>query len=114
MYPVAESLSVEDSKALALCRAGKLYEIARWIAAGKSIITAPTIRKTPLLTAVDTGFHSLVKLLVQHEPRQEQKDKALTEAVEEKRLDMVQVLVEHDARIGAVPLIDVLDSGIGR
>ena len=97
------SLTVEDSKALlALCRAGNLYGIERWIAAGKSIVTAPSLRKTALLTAVETGFHSLVELLAQHEPCQEQKDRALTDAVERKRLDMVEVLVEHGARIGSV------------
>src|SRR5947209_11034396 len=62
--------TIEDSKALlALCRAGKLYGIERWISAGKSIVTDPSLRKTALLTAVETGFHSLVELLVQHEPR---------------------------------------------
>lgn len=88
---------------LAFCRAGKLYAIERWIAAGKSIVTAPTIKKTLLLTAVDTGFHSLVELLACHEPRQEQKGKALAETVEEKRLDMVEVHVAHGARIESVP-----------
>jgi hypothetical protein len=58
---------------IALCRAGKLYEIERWIAAGKSIVTAQTVRKAPPLTAVETGLHSLVELLARHEPRREQR-----------------------------------------
>jgi hypothetical protein len=50
-----EPLTLEDSKALlALCRAGKLFEIERWITAGKSIVTAAMMKKTPLLTAVDS------------------------------------------------------------
>jgi hypothetical protein len=57
---------------------------------------------------VETGFHSLVELLAQHEQRQEQKDRALADAVERKRLDMVEVLVEHGARIESVPFDDVL------
>jgi len=102
-------LTIEESKALlALCRAGKLYDVERWIASGKSIITAPSIKKTPLLTAIDTGFHSLVVLLARDEPRQEQKDRALREAVESRRIDMVEALVENGARIQAVPLEDVL------
>ena len=102
-------LTIDEGKALlALCRAGKLYGIERWIASGKSICTPPSIKRTPLLTAIDTGFHSLVELLARNEPRQEQKDRALVEAVKGKRLDMVQVLVENGARIQAVSLEDVL------
>lgn len=102
-------LTIDEGKTLlALCRAGKLYGIERWIASGKSICTPPSIKRPPLLTAIETGFHSLVELLARNEPRQEQKDRALVEAVKGKRLDIVQVLVENGARIQAVPLEDVL------
>ena len=50
----------------------------------------------------------LVELLARNESRQEQKDRALREAVESRRLDMIEVLVENGARIQAVPLGDVL------
>ena len=93
---------------LALCRAGKLYDVERWIASGRSILTAPSIKKTPLLTAIDAGFHSLVELIARNESRQEQKDRALATAVDHRRLDMVEVLVQHGARIQAVRLEDVL------
>ena len=47
-------LTSEDAKVLiALCRAGKLYEIERWIASGKSIHTQPQTKKTPLQVAID-------------------------------------------------------------
>ena len=37
---MSSQLTVEESKTLlALCRAGKLYEIERWITSGKSICT---------------------------------------------------------------------------
>jgi hypothetical protein len=49
-----------------------------------------------------------VELLSQNEPRQEQKDRALAHAVERKRLDIVEVLSEHGARIESVTLDDVL------
>jgi ankyrin repeat protein len=102
-------LNIEESRALlALCRAGRLYEVERWISIGKSIVIDPSLRKTGLLTAVETGFHSLVELLARHEQSQEQKDRALADAVERKRLDMVEVLVQHGARIQSVPLDDVL------
>jgi ankyrin repeat protein len=106
---VSACLSIDESRALlALCRAGKLYEIERWIAGGKSITAASSIKKSALLTAVDAGFHSLVELLARNEPRQEQKDRALAEAVKNKRLDIIEVLVEHGADIHSVPLEDAL------
>jgi len=47
------ALTVVESKTLLiLSRAGKLYEIERWIPDGKSIITDPTVRKTPFVTAI--------------------------------------------------------------
>src|SRR5260370_16957581 len=101
-------LNIEESKALlALCRAGKLYEIEHWISVGKPVVIDPSLRKTALLTAMETGFHSLVDLLARHEQRQEQKDRVLADAVERKRLDMVEVLVEHGPRIKPVPLNNV-------
>jgi len=102
-------LTNDESKTLlALCRAGKLYDVEHWIVSGKSVCTSPSIKKTPLLTVIETGFHSLVELLARNEPQQDQKDRALAGAVERRRLDMVEVLVENGARIEAVPLEDVL------
>jgi len=58
----SELVSPEDSKSLlALCRAGKLYEIERWIAAGKSIRTSAEFKKSPLRAAIELGFHSLIE-----------------------------------------------------
>jgi ankyrin repeat protein len=104
-----ETLSPEDSKALLnLCRAGKLYEIEKWIADGKSIRMPPQIKKTPLQVAMDLGFHSLVDLLIRNEDRVEVKNRALADAVERKRIDLVELLLAYGAEIRSVPLCDVL------
>ena len=101
-------LTNEESKALlALCGTGKFYDVERWTASGKSICTPASIQKTPLQVAVDTGFHSLVELFDRNEARREQEDRALQEAVDSRRLDMVEALVKNGARIQAVPLVDV-------
>lgn len=106
---MAAALTVDESKALnVLCRSGRLYEVERWIATGRSVATHPSIKTSPLLTAIDTGFHSLVELLARNEPRQEERDRALVEAVERKRVDFVELLVENGARIQAVRLSKVL------
>lgn len=104
-----ETLTSEDAKGLLqLCRTGRLYEVEKWIASGKSIQTPAEVRKTPLHIAIDSGFHSLVELLARHESRQEAKNQALSLAVSEKRLDFVELLVTHGAQPRSIPLADVL------
>jgi ankyrin repeat protein len=106
---VAEHLTSEEAKNLLhLCRAGRLYEVEKWIASGKSIQTSADVRKTPLHIAIDSGFHSLVELLARHEGRQEAKNQALSFAVSEKQLDFVELLVAHGAQPRSIPLADVL------
>jgi hypothetical protein len=106
---MSELLPADETKHLiALCRAGRLYDIEKWIAAGKSIRTSTDFKRTPLYIAIGLGFHSLVELLVRNEPCQETKDKALREAVSARKLDLVEVLVAHGARTETVDLADVL------
>lgn len=89
---MSETLTSEDARSLVLlCRAGELYEIEKWIAAGKSIRTPPQIKKTPLHVAMELGFHSLIELLVRHEDNQAAKNQALSEAVSRRRLDIVEL-----------------------
>src|SRR3984957_12012689 len=97
---------------IALCRVGKLYEIDRWIAGGRSLdisVAKKRGRQKGLLElAVETGFHSLVELIAKNEPTQSAKDAALSSAVSSRRLDLVELLVAHGADVRAVPLVDVL------
>lgn len=99
----------EDAKELVrLCRAGRLYDIERWITAGKPL-DAPVGKKSSLLQiTVETGFHSLVELIVKHETSQSSKNAALSDSVSLRRLDFVELLVENGAEITSVPLADVL------
>ena len=107
--PMLEPLSSEDGKLLiGLCRAGKLYEIEKWLAAGKSLHTPPHIKKTPLQVAIELGFHSLIELLVRHEDSQAAKDLALSKAVFGRKLELVELLASHGADLRSVPLVDVL------
>ena len=105
--------SADQAKALiALCRAGKLYDIEKWIAEGKSLDISETIKrgrqKSLLEMAVGTGFHSLVELIVKHETNQSAKDAALGDAVSLRRLDLVELLLANGADVKAVRLADVL------
>ena len=102
----------EDAKELArLCRAGRLYEVEKWISAGKPL-NVPAVKnrkgKTLLQIAIETGFHSLVELIARYETNQASKNAALADSVSLRRLDFVALLVENGAEIISVPLYDVL------
>jgi hypothetical protein len=108
-----QATEADRAKALiALCRKGRLYDIEKWIAAGKSLdISAATKRgrqRSLLEIAVEIGFHSLVELIAKHEAHQSAKDAALSDAVSSRRLDLVELLLANGADIKSVPLADVL------
>lgn len=98
-----------------LCKAGKLFEIQGWIASGKPVNPPPSVsgyrRKSPLEVAMELGFHSLVKVLLaggadMNEPRYFPLDHAL----DKRRLDLVQLLVEHGADIRSVSMASVFET----
>ncbi len=106
---VSETLSIADAKhLLRLCRLGRLFEVQNWIALGNSLCVPADLKTIPLAVALDTGFHSLVELLVRNEPSQDLKNRALQHALTHKRLDLIELLVSHGAEISAVPFIEVL------
>jgi hypothetical protein len=69
-----------QKNSFAVCRAGKLYDTEKWIAAGKPLdISAATKRgrqTTLLQIAVETGFHSLVELIVRRDTSQSSKPRS--------------------------------------
>src|SRR6266498_1422690 len=87
---------------------GRLLEIQNWIASGNSLCVPAELKTTPLKVALDTGFHSLVELLVRNEESQDVKNRALQQAVSLKRLDLIELLVSHGSEVSSVPFIEVL------
>jgi hypothetical protein len=59
----------DDLKELcSLCRAGKLFAVQARIREGKTLSSpSGNFTTSPLRTAIDTGFHSLVEVLLQAE-----------------------------------------------
>src|SRR5258707_9106300 len=109
MLDAAPAKASDDAKELLhLCRAGRLYEIEKWIADGKSLEIPTTKYGTLLEVAVATAFHSLIELIAKHENDQSSKNAALADAVSLHRLDFVQLLVENGAEVKSVPFADVL------
>jgi ankyrin repeat protein len=106
---VIEILSIAEAKDLIrLCKAGRLFDVQDWIASGKSLCLPNESKTTPLEVALNSGFHSLVELLVQNQANQQLKNRALQRALLLKRLDLIELLVLHGAEIKSVPFIDVL------
>jgi hypothetical protein len=104
-----DMLTTEEGKQLlTLCRSGKLYEIEAWIPAGRSLHVPAGLRKSPLQVAIDLGFHSLVELLAKHEDCQAIKDGALSDAVELRRLELVELLLSLGAGARGIPFSTVL------
>jgi len=106
--PAPMSATEELKELVRLCRSGRLYDVERWIATGKSFEGIVGKRDALLQVAVETGFHSLVELIAKHERSQTSKDAALADAVSLKRLDFIELLVENGARIDSIPFADVL------
>jgi hypothetical protein len=72
---VSTVLSINEAKdLLRLCKLGKLFEVEEWIASGNSLCVPNNLKVTPLDVALDTGFHSLVELLVRAEPSPQLKE----------------------------------------
>ena len=100
---------------LEMCKAGKVFEVQDWIAAGKPI-NPPlpekgTRRKRPLEVAIDRGIHSLVHVLLEAGADLDDSGyNALQHAVFERRLDLIKLLVNHGVDIHSVGMILVFES----
>jgi hypothetical protein len=64
---------------------------------GRSIVTPSDYRKSPLGIAVQTGFHSLIELLLQHESDQAAKNAVLIGACQERQVGLVELALQDGA-----------------
>lgn len=85
-----------------LCRAGKLFAVQEWISQGRPVNPPPSKRKgvrsqTPLEVAIDRGFHSLVEILLKGgaDIEAERWNGPMEQVLQMRRLDLVQLLVDH-------------------
>jgi hypothetical protein len=59
-FGAVDTLNIlEAEELLRLCRGGRLYDVEKWIASGKSLVMPPGTRNTPLGIAISMRFHSL-------------------------------------------------------
>lgn len=85
-----------------LCKQGKVYDVEDWIARGEPVnppAEKPKRKKfrSPLLVAIDQGFHSLAEVLLKGGAIQEPDDvdSPMSLAISKRRRDLVELLVEH-------------------
>jgi hypothetical protein len=95
---------------LRLCRDGRLFEVQAWVAAGKSLAVPPHYRQTPLRVALDTGFHSLIEFLLQHETEQAAKDEVVSQACWKSQYAVMELALRYGASIHAVSFQDVIET----
>jgi hypothetical protein len=105
-------LSHTDAKELVrLCRAGRLYEVESWIRVGRPLTVPREVRTTPLDVALDTGFHSLIELLLRHEESQQVKNDVLRNAVLLDNSAVVELAIANGAEVRSASFLDVLLTG---
>lgn len=106
---------VEFDSLTALCRAGRLFEVQEWIETGKPIampkeLRPGSARRYPLRIAMDTGFHSLVQVLLEAgAPIREGAYDALEHAVNLRRADLAALLLAHGADVSSVSMRFVVE-----
>lgn len=94
-----------------LVRAGKFFDVQKWIAEGKQTVPPKAYSSSPLRVAVETGFHSMIEILLRIETDQDEKNHLLRRAVRNNKLELIKLLVEHGADIHEVGFEDVCGTG---
>ena len=108
--------SYEEIKPLnELCKAGKLFEVQEWITAGK-LVNPPqeevgAHKKCPLEVAIESGFHSLVQVLLEGGALlADDRYDAMDHALQRRRFDIVELLIEHSYDIKSVDMLSVFEA----
>src|SRR3954468_7897581 len=100
----------EAEQLLRLCREGRLFELQAWVATGKSLSVPAHYRQTPMRIALNTGFHSLIEFLLQHEQNQSAKDDVLRQACWSGQRSVMQLALNHGASICGVSFQNVIET----
>ena len=116
--PIQRAETPEDIRPLVeLCKAGRLFEVQAWIAAGKPVNPPlPSSKrshpKSPLDIAIDRGFHSLVEVLLQGGAVFETEGYKcpINTVLRMRRSDLAKLLVEHGGNPRSVDMTDVFDT----
>ena len=102
----------DDIKALMkLVRTGKLFDVQKWIAEGKRTVPPEPYWFSPLRVAIETGFHSMVEVLLQAGIDQKEKNYLLYQALWRGNFDLIKLFVDYGADPLAVEFDDACGTG---
>jgi len=96
---------------IALCKAGRLFDVQKWIENGGPLDLPPasnnrTRKKSPLEYSLNFGFHSMVEVLLDGGAsiRGEGTFCPMESALTNRRFDLIQLLVDHGFDPKSVPM----------
>jgi hypothetical protein len=100
---------------LSMCRMGRVFDVQAWISENRPVALpadagARGARRNPVRMAIDSGFHSLLQVLLEAgAPVREGRYRALEHAVEMRRPDLAALLLKHGASAGDVSMRFVVE-----
>jgi ankyrin repeat protein len=94
-----------------LVRAGKLFAVQKWIAEGKRTMPPEPYWSSPLRAAVETGFHSMIEILLHQPVDQEERNYMLERAVWDGNFEVIKLMIEYGADLHSVDFEDVCRTG---
>jgi len=101
--PRRQALPEDLRQLCSLCRAGKLFAVQDWIKAGQRFrLPDGHFTTSPLGTSVQSGFHSLVEVLLKAGVSSQEANEALALALTDRNLDLAQLLIQYGADVNAV------------
>lgn len=95
----------------AFCKVGRLFDAQRLLEEVGTARLRKTRKWTPLFTAVDRGFHSLVELLLRYDHAQWDLDKAYEGAHRRRRADLAALVLSAPWWSAPIDPVEVLAAG---
>jgi hypothetical protein len=95
----------------AFCKVGRLFDAQRLLEEVGTVNLRKTQKWTPLFTAVDRGFHSLVELLLRYEHAQWDLNKAYEGAQRRHRSDLAALILSAPSWSVPIDPVEVLATG---
>lgn len=107
---------------LDICRAGRVFEVQDWIKAGKPVNPPAPIKarkrpQGPMEVAVTKGIYSLVQVLLEGGANKMEwnhshtgRFSAMRVAVHKRRLDIIELLMQHGASVDDVSMWEVFNT----
>jgi hypothetical protein len=116
--PIRRARTYDEIRPLVeLCKAGRLFDVQAWIAAGKPVNPPPLPEtgrrgKRPLEVALELGFHSLIQVLLEGGAAQDPEgwESPMSCALRMRRFDIVELLVANGFDPKSIDMKEVFET----